>query len=81
MRRYSLVCFALILGTDQFEQYPQLEKLEEAQITLLKQRLDVVVDRRRADDEDESQEPKSVTGSVDQGPTSLQEKAATTESV
>ncbi|KAF4590038.1 hypothetical protein EYR40_009567 [Pleurotus pulmonarius] len=35
------------------EKYPQLEKLEEAQITLLKQRLDVVVDRRRADDEDD----------------------------
>lgn len=35
------------------QQYPQLEKLEEAQLTLLKQRLDVVVDRRRADDEDD----------------------------
>ncbi|KAF7422674.1 hypothetical protein PC9H_010830 [Pleurotus ostreatus] len=35
------------------EKYPQLEKLEEAQLTLLKQRLDVVVDRRRADDEDD----------------------------
>ncbi|KAF9496528.1 GCFC-domain-containing protein [Pleurotus eryngii] len=35
------------------EKYPQLEKLEEAQLALLKQRLDVVVNRRRMDDEDD----------------------------